>query len=233
MPLYDRLTDFDGRLLRNITSLRVAEDLFDDLVDDGAGRAAALAADLRMRPERTGVVERGLHYSQAIGYPFTSDGTVASRYGDGSIRVWYGALDEATGVAETCWHQLRQLSAIEGVTRPVARYRAVYEVRARGLFLELRGKEHEHPELLDDDYGATQAIGKHATAQGLPGLLYPSARWPDGSCLAAFRAEPLSQPRLQYYLTYRIDVAAQTVTVERRPGVVERQLHLSELQRNR
>ncbi|MDH5822559.1 RES family NAD+ phosphorylase [Luteimonas sp. RD2P54] len=233
MSLYDRLTDFDGRLLRNITSLRVSEDLFDDLVADGAGRAAALAADLRMRPARTGVVERGLHYSQAIGYPFTSDQTVASRYGDGSLRVWYGALEEATGLAETCWHQLRQLSAIEGVSRPVTRHRAVYEVHARGLFLELRGKERDHPELLDEDYGATQAIGKHASAQGLPGLLYPSARWPDGSCLAAFRAEPLSRPRLRYYLTYRIDAVAQTVTVERRPGVVETQLHLSELQRHR
>lgn len=233
MSLYDRLTDFDGRLLRNITSLRVSTDLFDDLVPDGAGRAAALAADLRMRPARTGVVDRGLHYSQAIGYPFTSDGTVASRYGDGSVRVWYGALDAATGIAETCWHQLQQLAAIEGVAAPVTRYRAVYEVRARGLFLELRGKEAEHPELLDDDYAATQAIGKHAAAQGLPGLLYPSARWPDGSCLAAFRAEPLSQPLLQYYLTYRIDAIAQTVTIERTPGVVERVLHASDLRRCR
>lgn len=233
MALYDRLTDFDGRLLRNITSLRVSADLFDDLVPDGAGRAAALAADLRMRPARTGVVDRGLHYSQAIGYPFTSDGTVASRYGDGSVRVWYGALDADTGIAETCWHQLQQLAAIEGVTAPVTRYRAVYEVRARGLFLELRGKEAEHPELLDDDYAATQAIGKHAAAQGLPGLLYPSARWPDGSCLAAFRAEPLSQPQLQYYLTYRIDALAQTVAVERKPGVVERVLHASDLRRYR
>lgn len=233
MSLFDRLTDFDDQVFRNITSLRVSEDLFDDLVEDGAGRAAALAADLRMRRGPPGIIERGLCYSEAIDYPFTSDTTVASRYGDGTVRVWYGALDEATCLAETCWHQLRQLQAVEGIAGSVTRYRAVYQVRARGLFLELRGKEEEHPELVDDDYAATQAVGKHAAAQGLPGVLYPSARWPGGSSLAVFRSEPLSDPVLVYYLTYRIDPLAQTVAIERTPGVVDRVLHARELHRRR
>lgn len=231
MALFDRLAEFDGPVFRNITSLRRSEDLFDDLVDDAAGRDAALAADLRMRPDPPGVIERGLAYSQAIAWPFASDSTVASRYGDGTVRVWYGALEEDTALAETCWHQLRQLRAIEGVVAPVIRYRAVYRVQAHGLFLELRGKERAHPELLEDDYAATQAVGKHAAAQGLPGVLYPAARWPDGSCLAAFRADPLSDPTLLYYLTYRIDPLADTVDVERTPGVVERTLAAHDLRR--
>lgn len=231
MALFDRLTDFDGPVFRNITSLRRSEDLFDDLVADAAGREAALAADLRMRPGATGIIERGLAYSQAIAWPFASDRTVASRYGDGSVRVWYGALEEDTALAETCWHQLQQVRAIEGVTAPVTRYRAVYRVQARGLFLELRGKEAVHPELLDEDYAATQAIGKHAAAQGLPGLLYPAARWTGGSCLAAFRAEPLADPTLLYYLTCRIDPVADEVRIERTPGVLERTLPGRDLRR--
>lgn len=231
MALFDRLTDFDGPVFRNITSLRRSEDLFDDLVADAAGREAALAADLRMRPGATGIVERGLAYSQAIAWPFASDHTVASRYGDGSVRVWYGALEEETALAETCWHQLQQLRAIEGVAAPVTRYRAVYRVQARGLFLELRGKETTRPELLDEDYAATQAIGKHAAAQGLAGLLYPAARWTGGSCLAAFRADPLSDPTLLYYLTYRIDPTADEVRIERTPGVPERTLSGRDLRR--
>lgn len=233
MALFDRLTEFDGRVFRNITSLRVSEDLFDDLVSDAPGRAAALAADLRMRAAGRGVIERGLAYSQAIAYPFASDSLVESRYGDGRVRVWYGALEEDTALAETCWHALRQVQALEGVTEVVTRYRAVYEVRATGLFLELRGKEVEHPELLAENYGATQAIAHHVAGQGLPGLLYPAARWPDGSCLAAFRSDPLSDPRLRYYLTYRIDAAAGRVDVERTPGRVARRLSVSELTRRR
>lgn len=231
--LYDTLTDFDDRVFRNIATLRVSRNLFDDLVADDGAQAAAVAADLRMRPWPPGVIERGLRYSEAIGYPFTSDRTVASRYGDGTVRVWYGALDEATSLAETCWHQLRQLQAVDGIDAPVTRHRAMYRVRARGLFLELRGKEQHHPQLFDEDYAATQAIGKHASAQGLPGLLYPSARWRDGSCLAAFRAEVLGDPLLIHYLTYRIDAVAGTVTIERTPGVVDRVLHTSDMHRQR
>lgn len=233
MAVFDRLADFDGPVFRNITSLRVSQDLFDDLVEDAAGRDAALAADLRMRGGATGLIERGLRYSEAIAYPFASDRTVASRYGDGTVRVWYGALEEDTALAETCWHQLQQLRAIEGIVAPVTRHRAVYRVHARGLFLELRGKEDQHPELLDDDYAATQAIAKHAAAQGLPGLLYPSARWPEGSCLAAFRAAALSDPTLLYYLTYRIDAAANQVRVERTPGKAARVLAGAALHRHR
>lgn len=231
MALFDRLTEFDGRVFRNITSLRVSEDLFDDLVSDAPGRAAALAADLRMRAAGRGVIERGLAYSQAIAYPFASDSLVESRYGDGRVRVWYGALEEDTALAETCWHALRQVQALEGVTEVVTRYREVYEVRAAGLFLELRGKQVEHPELLAEDYAATQAIAHYVAGQGLPGLLYPAARWPDGSCLAAFRSDPLSDPRLRYYLTYRIDAAAGRVDVERTPGRRARRLSLAQLTR--
>jgi len=233
VALFDRLTEFHGPVYRNITSLRVSQDLFDDLVDDAPGRAAALAADLRMRTPQTGVIERGLVYSQAITYPFASDSLVASRYGDGRLRVWYGALEPETALAETCWHALRQVQALEGVTDVVTRYRAVYDVRADGLFLELRGKEIEHPELLDEDYAATQAIAHHVAGQGLPGLLYPAARWPDGSCLAAFRSDPLSDPRPLYYLTYRIDAAAGHVEVERTPGRVEQRLTVAQLTRRR
>ncbi len=233
MALYDALTDFDGSVYRNIVSLRSTEHLFDDLVPDAAGQNAAIAAEMRMKPGTPGVIDRGFEYSQAIAYPFASDKTVASRYGDGSLRVWYGALEEDTSVAETCWHALQQVKGIEGVDRPVTRYRAMYRIRARGLFLELRGKEREHPELLDEDYAATQGIAKHAAGQGLQGLLYPAARWPDGSCLAAFKPEPLSDPQLIYYLTYRIDPVADAVTIERKPGVVERVLAASELRRSR
>ena len=229
MALFDRLTDFDGKLFRNIVSLRVSANLFDDLVDDEPARGAAMAADSRMRQGAPGVIARGFDYSQAIGYPFASDTTVASRYGDGSLRVWYGALDEVTSLAETSWHQLRQVQAIEGVTDPVTRYRAMYQVRARGLFLELRGKQDEHPELLQEDYRPTQAIARHASGQGLPGMLYPSARWRGKGCLAAFRAEPLSDARVLYYLTFHIDPGAHTVAIERNPGVLERTFHVTDL----
>ncbi|WP_120997110.1 RES family NAD+ phosphorylase [Stutzerimonas urumqiensis] len=230
MGLLDTTCDFCAPVYRNIVSLRVSADLFDDLVPDAKARDVALAAEMRVRTRATGVIERGLAYSEAIGYPFEADTSVASRYGDGTNRVWYGALDEDTALAETCYHQIQMLRDVEGVDRVVTRYRKVWRVQASGLFIDLRAKLDAFPELIADDYGRTQAIGKRLVHEGLPGLLYPSARW-QGDCLAAFRAEPLSQPVQLYDLTYRIDAANGWVDVEREPGRLLKRLSLAELGR--
>ena len=220
MGLLDTTIDFRGTVYRNITSARVSIQPFDDLVPDAAGQAVAIAAEMRVRRGPPGVIHRGLAYSEAIEYPFRADGIVASRYGDGSNRVWYGALDEATSLAETCYHQVRMLREVEGVDRPVIRYRRVYAVDAQGLFLDLRAKASEFPDLVSDDYAYTQTIGKRVSHEGLPGLLYPSARRRGGECLAAFRADALSNARGLYYLTYRVDAVAGEVAIERTPGKI-------------
>lgn len=230
MALLDSTCDFSAATYRNIASLRVSANLFDDLVDDARAQELANAAEMRVRRVSPGVIERGLAYSEAIGYPFEADGIVASRYGDGSIRVWYGALEEDTALAETCYHQIQMLRDIEGVDGPVTRYRKVWRVQASGLFVDLRGKTGEFPDLLGDDYGYPQSIGKRLSHEGLPGVLYPSARW-RGDCLAAFRADPLSSPVQLYDLTYRIDAAAGSVEVEREPGKLLVRLSLAQLRR--
>lgn len=230
MALLDVTCDFSAAVFRNIVSLRVSRNLFDDLIPDSRGQEAAMTAEMRVRSAGTGVIERGLAYSEAIGYPFEADVSVASRYGDGTIRVWYGALDEDTALAETCYHQIQMLREIEGVDRVVTRYRKVWQVQANGLFIDLRGKLEEFPALIGDDYAWPQSIGKRLAHEGLPGLLYPSARWP-GDCLAAFRATPLSQPQQLYDLTYRIDPVAGHVDVEREPGKLLRRLSLEQLRR--
>lgn len=232
--MLDRLFDFSGSVFRNIASLRVSENLFDDLLDDAGATGAAMAADMAVKGGiPTGIIHRGLHYSQAIDYPFSADACMSSRYGDGSIAVWYGALEEDTAIHETCFHALRLELATGKDPRPVVRERAMYRVQANGLFVDLRGKQSEHPELVGDDYAATQAIGKRAANQGMPGLIYPSARREDGECLAAFRADVLSDPALVYYLTYTIDPSAHTVRIERAPGVVIGEIHWSQLRGRR
>lgn len=232
MALLDRNVDFRAEVVRNITSLRRAVNLFDDLVpDDPEAQACANAAEMAVRPEPPGVVARGFAYSQAVEYPFRADRAMASRYGDGRVRVWYGALDEDTATAESAWHALQQLRAIEGVSEVVVRERAVYRVQAAGLFIDVRGKLDEAPQLVADDYGFTQALGRRLSGEGHPGLLYPAARW-NGDCLAAFTPRVLAEARLAHYLSYRIDPVAGMVRVERRPGRVERTLHEAQLRRS-
>jgi hypothetical protein len=231
MALFDTCCDFSAPVFRNIVSLRHSVNLFDDLLPDTAAQNVATAAERRVRQAPQGIIDRGLAYSEAINYPFESDVCVASRFGDGSIRVWYGALDSDTALAETCYHQIMMLRDIEGIDRVVTRYRQVWRVQAAGLFIDLRTKAAAFPALIGDDYAWPQAVGKRVAHEGLPGLLYPSARWPGGECLAAFRASPLSQPVQLYDLTYRIDAQAGVVEVEREPGRLLRRLSLAELRR--
>lgn len=231
MALLDTLTRFDGDVVRNITSLRHSQNLFDDLVPDGEGQSAAVLAEMAVRPAGRGVIRRGLAYSEAVLYPFTADAIVGSRFADGRTRAWYGALDEATALAETCYHALQQVLGIEGITQPVVRHRCVYLVHAAGLFVDVRGKETMHPELVANDYTATQAIGNYLAGQGQAGMLYPSARWRDGECLVTFREDPLGNPRVSHYLSYRIDPLAREVTVERQPGLVQAVLREPDLRR--
>lgn len=217
MSLFDTMADIDAPVYRNIASVRVSIDPFDDLTDDPRARRTAVAADMHVRRAAPGIVARGLAYSEAIGYPFAADHALASRYGDGMVRVWYGAFDTDTTIAETCYHAIRMLRAEAGVTRPVVRHRKVWEVRADGLFLDVRGKIRDEPRLLADDYAFTQSIGKRVAAQGIPGLVYPTARATEGDCLAAFRSDVLHAPKALFDLTYTIDPVAGHVDVVRSP----------------
>ncbi len=231
MALFDTCSDFSAPVFRNIAALRHSANLFDDLLPDAGAQNVAIAAEMRVRRVSPGIIDRGLAYSEAINYPFESDACMASRFGDGSIRVWYGALNSDTALAETCYHQIMMLREIEGIDRVVTRYRQVWRVQATGLFIDLRSKAAAFPALIGNDYAWPQAVGKRVAHEGLPGLLYPSARWSGGECLAAFRASPLSQPVQLYDLTYRIDAQAGVVEVNREPGRLLRRLSLGELRR--
>ena len=210
-PLFSRLADFDADVYRNILSLAPSAHLFDDLVSDPAEHSVLVATEMRHSAGQAGIIEPALFYSQAIGYPFEADITHASRFGDGATRTWYGALDEATALAETAWHALRQLRA-EGITRIVERDRAVYAVRATALLLDLRPHVDAFPWLRGDDYSQTMAVGRRAASQSLPGMLYASARWA-GDCLVAFTPDALTNPRRLRSLTYRIDPVQGRVAV--------------------
>src|SRR5690606_41950840 len=126
MALLDTCCDFSAPVFRNIASLRQSVNLFDDLLPDARAQDVAVVAVMRGRQVPQGVIDRGLAYSEAMNYPFESDICAASRFGDGSIRVWYGARDSDTALAETCYHQSMTLRGTEGSDRGATRYRRVW-----------------------------------------------------------------------------------------------------------
>jgi hypothetical protein len=223
VTLFDKTADFNGQPYRNITTLRESEDLFDDLAG-GDENASAVAAEAEMRVKNHPVardpkiIQRGFHYTRSIiDYPFKSEPYLLTRFGDGTYGVWYGSLEMKTTVFETGFHMIKAERAVEGLDEVVVRERAVYRVKCRAILIDLRGKQKSFPELVADNYGFTRQIGQRINREGHPGLLAPSSRY-NGTNIAVFNPEVLSDPRLHCYLTYFFDPLTLKVRVERTVG---------------
>ncbi len=214
--------DLNGSVKRNIVSLRISEDLFDDL-SEGDEALSNLARELESEVKKDvspTMTDRAFHYTTAIEYPFTHEPYLNTRFGDGTFPVWYGAVTLDTTIYETAYHMIKSELQIEGLNEIVYRERAVYDIHCRALLINLSGKETQYPELIASDYNFTQQIALRLQREGHPGLIAPSARFHNGENVVVFRKEILSNTRLHCYLSYEFDPHTHSVTVERQPGEV-------------
>jgi len=223
--LISEVEDFHGDLVRNIQTIRVSQDLFDDLSDVPADRAFAVAAESADRiASAAPLITRPFDYGSVITYPFVEWNGHATRYSDGlRYGVWYGSLELETTVYETVHHRYRFLAdAFPAEDRVVAGDRRVFEVRCDAILIDLRGKERKEKRLVDRaSYAFTQPLGQYLRDQGQNGLLARSARDPranGGVNAALFRAEPLSSVRDLCRLTYLMNPTKDLARVERTPG---------------
>lgn len=216
------LADVHEDLFRNIVSLRVSADLFDDLSDDPAHWDSAIQLELRSRPpvfvSATPVVDRPFEEAQwndAIGYPFRN--WMRSRYSDGSFGVWYGSDSIETTVFETAYHWYAMLLSDAGFTQPgICIERKVFRVRCDAAVIDLRPAVPACPALVDrNDYTLTHQIGARLHREGHPGLVSKSARC-EGDIFAVFNARVLSRPRQTCFLTYTTTETG--IVIERAPG---------------
>ena len=122
-----------------------------------------------------------------------------TRYGAPGLPTSYVALDPSSALAEVCFHVLDDCRR---GTEPIRC--AVYQLRVRGRFADLHGRERRHPELIADDYRVTQRLAHRVRAtKSLHGLLYPSAR-SNGFCLAAFSDHVFCSSRFVDFVSLRV-----------------------------
>lgn len=216
------LADVHADLFRNIVSLRVSEDLNDDLSDDPNERQAATNLELEFKPKAfespIPVIHRPFeeaNWNDAIGFPFIN--WMKSRYSDGSYGVWYGAGDIETTVYETGHHWIHQLIEDAGFLKPgVVIERKIYWVRCDAALVDFRKAVKKHPELVHPaDYSFTHQVGERLNREGHPGLISHSARC-EGETQAIFNPGVLSNPRQNCFLTYI--TTEKGIVVEKNPG---------------
>lgn len=217
------LAEIQQDVARNIVSLRVSQDLFDDLTDDPAEWRLAQQVEEAVKPppysSHQPVIDRPFEDAQwftAIGWPFKN--WQASRFSDGSFGVWYGSESVETTVHESAHHWYQGLLSDAGFEQmAVVAERRVYWVACHAVLLDLRPTAAHETELLHPtDYRLCQSVGARIHGEGHPGLLTPSVRRPAGENLAIFNPAVLSNPRHHCQLTYRLEDGR--IVVEREPG---------------
>lgn len=217
-----KLADIHDDLFRNIVSVRVSEDLYEDLSATPADWKAAAALEFASRPppfaSSLPVIHRPFEeatWNAAIAYPFPN--WMRSRYSDGSFGVWYEADTVDATVFETAHHWRHGLLEDADFMRPgVSMERKVYRARCDAALLDLRPAIEEVPSLIDPaDYSLTQQVGARLHREGHPGLISHSARGP-GDTYAVLNAAVLSNPSPHCSLTYTTTDTG--VRVERSPG---------------
>ncbi len=225
------LADVHQPLARNIKTIRVSQDLFDDLSDDPADWQVAQHHEIGTKPpgyvsSRT-IIDRPFEESDwfnAVEFPFVN--WMASRYCDGSFGIWYGSDTVETSVYETVHHWCRGFLADAGFDRLVADgsrpsiigERKVYWVQCDAALADLRARTFDYPDLIDpDSYAFTQQIGARLHREGHPGLVAPSVRC-SGENFGILNSQVLTNPQTCCLLTYRL--SADGVDVERESGSV-------------
>lgn len=227
--LINQVADHHGDLVRNIQTIRVSQDLFDDLSSDRADQDVAIAAESAHRiPSEAPLITRPFDYGTVITFPFASFNGQGTRFSDGlRYGIWYGSLELETTVYETVYHRHRFLvDAFASLDRDIRGERRVFQVRCDAILIDLRGKEAAELRLVDPaSYAYTQPLGAYLQAQGTNGLLVKSARC-DGINAPILRPEVLSGVRDLCHLTYVMNPAQDTATVERTPGETWRRIKI-------
>ena len=219
--LIRQVADYHGDLVRNIQTIRVSQDLFDDLSAESSDQAVAIAAEAAERiPSAAPLITRAFDYGTVITFPFANFNGQGTRFSDGlRYGVWYGSLELETTVYETVYHRHRFLAdSFPTMDREIRGERRVFQVRCDAILIDLRGKEPAEPRLVERaSYAYTQRLGAYLQAQGTNGLLVKSARC-EGTNAAIFRAAALSQVRDLCHLSYIMNPVRDTAIIERSPG---------------
>lgn len=218
------LADVHQDVFRNIVSIHVSQDLFDDLSPDPHAWQLAQSVETEVKPHpylsHMPVIYRPFEDAKwlaAIGWPFKH--WQASRFSDGSFGVWYGASSVETTVHETAYHWVTGFLKDAGFeNEPVVAERKVYSVACAAALLDFRQAVPQFPALVHtSDYRFPQEVGARLHREGHPGLLTCSVRHAGGDNYAILNPAVLANPIHHCQLTYRLQNGV--VGVEKQLGV--------------
>jgi len=185
------------RTIRLVASARLRDPVLLDLVDDDdladlEEIEAATSARLRAQEKGADRLDRrelvfGLPHAHFINAAFSYWlPRTLNRFNGPGRGAWYAALDLETCVAEVSFHMERELANV-GDFNATVDYAELF-ASFIGDFVDLRGIA-PRPDFLDPDPARSYRVGNlfadAVRAAGHYGIVYPSARHREGTCLVA------------------------------------------------
>lgn len=170
-----------------LTRLAADEKIFDGIFElDNATNDRLLAESGKL----TGIDQRELVFGipsyRIINAAFCHAAPGGSRFSAADRGVWYASFELATAKAEVAYHRQLWLKEINWDEEDVSTY-VDYLADFRAGFHDIRKTKGFADSLLPDSYVPSQKLGKELLQLGSSGIVYPSVRRADGTCIACFR----------------------------------------------
>jgi len=185
------------RTIRLVSSARLREAVLSPLADnpdeldllaeiEGATSGRLIAEERGLGALTPAELVHGVPHARFINASFAyAKPREPSRFNPANRGVWYAASALETCIAEVGHHLTRAL-ADAGDFNAVVEYGEMLSSMA-GVFVDLRGSPG-HPALDPDPaagYPAGNALAAQTRAEGHNGIIYPSVRHSEGTCIAA------------------------------------------------
>jgi RES domain-containing protein len=173
----------DERALARLGSGRDLEELneLDGATDDRLAGEANLLPGISVHELLFGVP-----YAHIVNDAFTHAHPSGSRFNGPDRGGWYAAFELETAQAEIAFHKAQELLEI-GWRQPETFIFYDYLADFRAGFHDIRG-DRDYSDCLDPgSYTSSQRLGRELLGRGSAGIVYPSVRRPDETCVVCFR----------------------------------------------
>jgi len=127
----------------------------------------------------------GFPFSSIVNAAYTHANPMGSRFNGPERGAWYAAFELRTSQAEVAFHKTVQLAEINRLEDEVTYDDYLADLNAE--FHDLREAADFASCLAADSYVDSQLLAERLLAEGSLGVVYPSVRRAQGTCIACFR----------------------------------------------
>jgi RES domain-containing protein len=138
----------------------------------------------------------GVPYAEIVNAAFSHGSATGGRFNPPERGIWYAGTELKTSQAEVAYHRRRFLHD-QYITEAIEEEYQDYLADFTAEFHELDPDEaasYLEPEPVPQCYFVSQVFAFELLRQGANGIVYPSTRYPGGTCIACFR------PALVYHV---------------------------------